>query len=513
MIGDDLDSPAMLNGTENPLLAELPEASLLANQAFASYLRSNAGASLLLHRLHSRIRYFLEASPRLFVSKCIDGRVHTSDEKGYPPTTVTYVRTEGTNVDLSPNNSRFWDRLHSVILDAVHHTPGCPAMFYALGHQGVLGTGCAAHNQDDVQALATVQRQAQRIRELYRPHQLFVLHGMTNTDDHSLRFIFPDNHELDTAKIIQRLDTAHMPLAQPTDVFQSDFLDQPLDDREANILLDGRSPRAIMTGLAAPMFHDFQAMIAMESYLVNEMRRIVLNRSRNNVVFDARLLALVLDLLNSVSGLPVELMAPLAYQTLWNVAYTLHERRRLSALDDELQRVLVLQHAENMVAYGEGFEIQQRNSLVLVKPGRGNDREALEVARSVILQHRHRRGQQGHPPLVHINVEVSASLENWQAFNINVLAKLLTMTTTVHQVFATDCRVLTTYSYRDLKRFFPVRIQPDATAPEADPRECFPTDLARAFNHHNFSRNELRLREDAYSRSFAPDLSAASNTI
>ena len=166
------------------------------------------------------------------------------------------MRTEGTNVDLSPNNSRFWDRLHSVILDAVHHTPGCPAMFYALGHHGVLGTGCAAHNQDDVQALTTVQRQAQRIRELYRPDQLFVLHGMTNTDDHSLRFIFPDNHELDTAKIIQRLDTPLMPLAQPTDVFQPSFLDQPLDDREANILLDGRSPRAIMTGPAAPMFHN-----------------------------------------------------------------------------------------------------------------------------------------------------------------------------------------------------------------------------------------------------------------
>ena len=79
-----LESRAMLNRTETPFQAKLPESSLLANQAFTSYLRRNARASLLLHRLHSRIRYFLEASPRLFVSKCIDGRVHTSDEKGYP---------------------------------------------------------------------------------------------------------------------------------------------------------------------------------------------------------------------------------------------------------------------------------------------------------------------------------------------------------------------------------------------------------------------------------------------
>ena len=46
-------------------------------------------------------------------------------------------------------------------------------------------------------------------------------------------------------------------------------------------------------------------------------------------------------------------------------------------------------------------------------------------------------------------------------------------------------------------------------ADEFGTTECFPADLARGFNHHNFSRNELKLREDAYSRSFAVDLSAA----
>ena len=114
--------------------------------------------------------------------------------------------------------------------------------------------------------------------------------------------------------------------------------------------------------------------------------------------------------------------------------------------------------------------------------------------------------QQDLPPLVHVNVEVSGSLETWQAFNINVLAKLLTMSTNVHHVFADDCRVLTTYSYREQKRFYPVRVQPDPTSANADPRECFPTDLARSFTNENFSRNELKLREDAYSRSFSHDV-------
>lgn len=479
--------------------------SQAANQAFASYLSRNVRASLLLHRLKSRFDYFLAAAPRPFVSKCIDGRVHTSDEKGYPPTTITYVRTEGTNVDLSPNNSRFWDRLHAVILDAASHTPGCPALFYALGHYGVMGSGCAAHNQDNDRALATVERQAAQIRELYGPDDLFVMHGMTNTDDHSLRLICPDGHELDTARLIQRLDTPTMPLNEPQHAFHLDFLNQPLDDREANILLDGQSPAAVIGGPAAPMFHDIRVMVAMESYLINEMLRIVGNRSRNNVVFDQRLLEAVLSLLNSISGLPPALTAPLAYQTIWNVAYTLHERRRLATLADEDQRTMALQHAENMVAYGEGFELEQRNTLVLVKPGRGNDLEALDVARRVIMEHRHRRVQQDHPPLIHVNAEVTGSLETWQAFNINVLAKLLTMATNVRHVFGNNCCVLTTYSYRSQKRFYPVFVQPDVTSVRAEAAQSFPTNLAEGLTNQSFSRNELTLREDAFSRSIAQD--------
>lgn len=475
--------------------------SRAANQAFASYLVRNVRASLLLHRLSSRLEYFLSAAPRAFVSKCIDGRVHAGDEKGYPPTTITYIRTEGTNVDLSPNNSRFWDRLHAVILDAATHTPGCPALFYALGHYGVLGSGCAAHNQNNAQALATVATQAAQLRAFYRPDQLFVMHGMTNTDDHSLRLIFEDGHVLDTEKIIQRLNTPTMPLHQPEHVFHADFLNQPLDDRDANVLLRGRSPADAIADPHSPLFHDTQAMVAMQSYLINEMRRVVINRSRNNVVFDSRLLEVVLQLLHSVPGLPQELIAPLAYQTVWNVAYALHERQRLAACQDEAQRALALEHAEDIVAYGEGIELAQRNTLVLVKPGRGNDLEALEVARRVIMQHRHRRMKQIHPPLVHINVEVAGPMESWQAFNLNVLAKLWTMSTNVKRVFVNDCFVLTTYSYRHLKRFYPVHVQPDSGLAHFDPIMSFPINLAKSFTHQSYSRNELTLREDAFSRS------------
>jgi hypothetical protein len=72
-------------------------------------------------------------------------------------------------------------------------------------------------------------------------------------------------------------------------------------------------------------------------------------------------------------------------------------------------------------------------------------------------------------------------------------------------VFADDCRVLTTYSYRDQKRFYPVHVQPDPRSAGADLIECFPTNLANGLTNQTFSRNELRLREDAFSRSCAQD--------
>jgi hypothetical protein len=92
-------------------------------------------------------------------------------------------------------------------------------------------------------------------------------------------------------------------------------------------------------------------------------------------------------------------------------------------------------------------------------------------------------------------------METWQSFNDNVLAKLMTMTSNVHKVFESECRVLTSYSYHDQKRFFPVRIQSDPTIAGGEPRESFPSDIGWGLTGEDFSRNDLRLREDNYSRS------------
>lgn len=455
----------------------------------------------MLFKMRDRLREFRQAAPRVFVSKCIDGRVHTSDPMGYPPTTVTYLRTEGTRVDLSGNNSIFWNRLHTVLVDAERNTPDSPALFIAMAHRAVLGSGCAAHEEDDAAALKTVREQAEALRKRYDPRRLYPIYGIANTDDHSDRLIFPDGRELDSARAIRTLDSPEAPLRTPADVFQADFLDNSLDDREVQLLIGARKPRQIVEGPAAALFHELQTMIAMESYLLKEVWHVLHNRARNNVVFEPRLFNYAVREVRAIAGLSEELHAPLIYQLLWNVATALHERQRLAELQDERQRDLEMNHAEYLVAYGEGFELGARNSMVLVKPGRGYDVDAMTVAKKVITKHRHRRQNQDFPPLVHINVEVSGVMEDWTAFNDNVLSRLWTMVGTVHSVFENDCRVLTTYSYRTEKRFYPVRIEPDPTVAGADVRESFPADLDFGFTDRDFSRNDLKLREDAYTRS------------
>ncbi|HND52397.1 MAG TPA: hypothetical protein PLV92_08370 [Pirellulaceae bacterium] len=538
--GDEPDGDVALqfsHGHNLKFAAGLPPESDEAIKAFDRYLRDNARASEVLHRLQNQVRAFRAAAPRLFVSKCIDGRVHTSHDIGFPPTTVVFLRTEGTSVDLSANNSVFWNRLNGVILDAERHTPGCPALLLALGHRGVLGSGCAAHHEQDDKALATVDRQAAQLRRRYVPERLYTLHGMTNTDDHSLQLIFPDGNELDIELLLRELDRPDAPLRAPSELFRDEWLDRPVDDRETHELLGHRVPRDVLASGTrvgagepvekqagdaragdartadaratdvAPAFSDLQVMLSLESYFINEVSRLLRNPSRNNVVFQPRVLDAVRRRLAAVDGLPEELRPALVYIVIWNMAYCLHERRRIAAIKEPERRALELDHAEVMVAYGDGFEVEPRNTLVLVKPGRGNDLDALSVAKVVITKHRHKRRAQSHPPLVHINVEVSGQLDTWRAADDLVFSRLATMTANVHEVFQADCRVVTTYSYREQKRFYPVLLGGDPTTTAGDPRECYPCDLALGLNDNTFTHNDLSIREDAYTRSVLRPLS------
>ena len=128
------------------------------------------------------------------------------------------------------------------------------------------------------------------------------------------------------------------------------------------------------------------------------------------------------------------------------------------------------------------------------------DAEKQQVAKAVITKHRHNREKQEHPPLVHINLELAGRCDRWQAFNDDVLARLWTLLQNARSVFQSDCRLLTTYSYRHEKRFYPVRLQSDPTTSQGDLRDCYPVDLSLDLINENFAPNRLRLREDAYTR-------------
>ena len=52
-----------------------------------------------------------------------------------------------------------------------------------------------------------------------------------------------------------------------------------------------------------------------------------------------------------------------------------------------------IDHAEELVCYGDGFETLPRNKAVLVKTGRGDDIDALTVAKNVVEKNRKRYKQ------------------------------------------------------------------------------------------------------------------------
>jgi hypothetical protein len=482
---------------------ELPRESVRANESFFESLKENATASQVLRKMALSIQNFRRRAPRRFKSKCIDGRVHGSDAEGYPPTTVTFSRTEGNKIDLTTTNPTFWRRLNGTVNDAKINTPGVPVLFSAMGHYALdhKNGGCAAHHENDEAAEKAVLTQAEEIRKHYTSDELYAVHGMTNTDDGSERVVFENGAVLDTSAMIEQFKTQEMPLQKVSQLFTDNFRENTIDDVDTHTLIRGKNPGKLMEGLDAAMFEDLQCKVAMESYLFQEVSRLTTNAKRNNIVFDQRIFDAVKTALDAIPNLPTSLKSALIYQTLWNIAYTLHRRERNELLKERMAEkalTLEMQHAENRVAYGEGFELNPRNTVVLVKPGRGDELEALRTAKIVIEKNRHKRNTQEHPPLVHINVEVPGKMDSWQSLNSLVLANLSGMIDNTHSVFGQDCRILTTYSYTGEKRFYPIRITGDPTIKPTDARESYPCDIAAGLNETNFSANMLQLREEAY---------------
>lgn len=468
----------------------------------AKYLRENVEASETVMNMQDVIGEFRQRSPRVIVLKCIDGRVHGSKGKGYPPTTIDFFRTEGSKLNTDIGNITFWGKMDRVATDAARNTPEMPPLFIALAHTGHEGHGCAAQSapglppeQVIANSLDTVDAHAKAVRQQYSTDQIYALHGITNTDDMSERLIFPDGTALDTADIISKVSSLHISFTKPSDVFVESFLRAPLPDIALRRYTGERTVGELMAGNVTPIYRELGTAIAMEAFLLREISAAAL--SGKNAIVHPVIFEAVLSTLKKVQGLPSTLWGPLLYQTIWNIAYTLYQRNWVKTMSEE-RKEEHLEHAETLVCYGEGFELLPRNLAVLAKTGRGDDRDALRVAKKVLEGNRKKRPQ-GHPPIVHVNVEVTDTFEHWSSFNGQALARLAAMTREVYDVFGPDVSIITTYCRPNEKRFYAVQTFPETPSRPRDPRLSFPVDISAGLKDDVTFVDELQRREREYS--------------
>ncbi len=464
-----------------------------AHEFWDSYLSQNIEASRTLKRMHFIIEEFRAHAARLIASKCIDGRVHGSKGKGYPPTTVVFSRSEGNNIATDSSNFFFWRRIDEVVIDAARNTPGKPALFIALGHRAVKGHGCAAHGEDDAKALSTAEEQAAAVRAHYPDDRLYALYGMTNTDDGLEALYFPNGTEINAEHIIEEFK-----LMNPADIFSKEFLSKRIPDEAIDRYIGGKTPAEILDGPHAAMYADLQTALAMEGYLIKKVSATIDGNDAESVFRDD-IISNVVHTLAKVVGLPSSLTAALTYQILWNIAHGLYQRRRVETMTAEM-RNQHFEHNENVVAYGEGYEAKNRNTILLVKPGRGDDRDALKTARKVLEHNRDSSEKlRSLPLLVHINVELVSAIDSWLALDAKILSDLRSRVRIVREVFGDDVHVLTTYSYRSQKLFYPVRVDEFGTSRDSRGVRTFTTvDLARELNERNFSPTKFKAAEEVY---------------
>lgn len=461
-----------------------------ACEFFHKYLSENISDADTLERMRNVIAEFSARAPKLVVMKCIDGRVHGSKAKGYPPTTIRFGRTDGNIVSLDRSNFWFWNRIDRAVKDAHFNTPETPAVFIAFLHHSPRGFGCATHKSNDAAALKSVEAQIAEVRKTYSDTELYVMGGDTNTDIMAETLIFPGSYRIDTENIIQYCN-----LKRPRDVFHEFFLTKNLDDVATSRNVEHKTPDELLKGINPEFFVNFQTCLNMQNYLLREITtNIRKDRGDLKRLIRPDVLDYIFVTLDRIA-MPPTLVGPILYQIIWNITYALYQTNLIDHLSpDELERHL--DHAEELVCYGDGFETLPRNKTVLVKTGRGDDIDALVVAKDVMERNR-RRYKQDHKPLVHINIEVNGQMMSWDDFNDDVGSRILTMRRNVDHVFGNEVAMLTSFSYRDEKRFYPVKLK------QNDPRMAYPADVISEINSKlKFSNISLKAQEAIYKASF-----------
>lgn len=474
-----------------------------ARDYFEHYLSKNVQTVKTLKEMSEIIQDFNSCAPVMLVWKCVDGRVHGSKGKGYPIGTINFARTEGAKIDIDSKNVRLWKNINAVIADAEMKTPDMPAVTIILGHFSKSDNhrSCAAHGCNDALAMETVREQTQKLRqeyyddpiEQYTRDQVYFIHGMTNTDDMSETLVFEGGETIDSGKIIDELQ-----LSDPSQVFSEKFLRSVIHDPATKKYAKALTGKQMLEGSEAPIYQELSVSLAMQAYLMRKISEMVnkhMSDSNANGIDEILNPVVFKDLmkkLNDIKDLPASLKGPLLYQFVWNIAYALYQRTRLTGMQAQEQKEH-LDHDEELVCYGEGFVTLPRNKAILVKPGRGDDIDTLETAKKVLARYSRMKAL----PMVHINIELTDKIGSWISYNWNVVAEMRRMKKNVYQVFGKNVRFLCTYSYINEKKFYPVTAAPEK---KPDPNECMDMSVTHGFSETTYSPENISHAEFDYTR-------------
>ncbi|MBI5755032.1 hypothetical protein HZA41_02335 [Candidatus Peregrinibacteria bacterium] len=420
-------------------------------QLCTNHLRHNVEIATEFERDRNIIEAINALLPYLFITKCVDGRVHGTRSKGLPPISrkTKIRRSDGNQFITGAQNGHFWETINELALKTSYFALQIPAITISLGHfSGTSGNlGCAAHHERSDVALNCVKEQAIAIQKRFPDGSVIPIYGMTDTDNllHHFYFLNQQGTEINPAQIIDALN-----LKTPMDIFASEFLEK--SGQSLGIESETKKVKDLLEGDILPFFHDISTSLHLQKFLLEAVTK-EFPKNENTVLNPALLKAFRKKFTELGAMMPEALRPFFTYMMAWNMGYGLYKNQRLAKMLDK-EKKTYLGHSEKLICYGEGFQTLGRNDALLVKPGQMDISIPLSVTQKVITGVR-QNYPQPFPPVVHINVEFDHTPSSEEIPKI--LAILKTRADQVCDVFQNDVRIFTTYSTEDEKCFYPVR--------------------------------------------------------
>lgn len=499
---------------------EFERMTIAAKEFMHENLRKNREAAEIYAEMLPQIREFSTyAKVEPVVFKCMDGRTQTNDHKGIPPTVAINRRSQGGKSELSVGNRELWDVMHKERLRA--ESNDASLLVIAAAHRSDFSDSCAAFRQEedgsakskfekmeiDRRALEYMHGQAHRLRfELGKgpsnnKKQPAVLSGITNTDTGAMQLYGKDRELIFDAEQVM----ASEEILEPSEVFEGKFLNKVISEEWAHASIRNKTPQELLEGEDAPFFNDMRVKIALEAYL---MRRITEGKAEGGAGNKIIRHDILKRLQANLGDLNDDVKTFLTYTMAANVAYSTHYRNlntRLAKEDPEALKTRV-NHGEKKMAYSlTGHDLEDPNSLLLIKPGSGDEEKSVAVGRDVLLANLENLGLKDKlPPVVHINIERTEPIDSWEDY-MEVVSRMQTKTAIVEKVFGENVRMFTTYSYNQIvptskegvcrtKQFMPLNANPANRKILIDANE----DIGHGISKENFDSATLRKREKDY---------------